>query len=285
MLSDAPAGFYALGALGALLMYAAIIAFVTGQRHRKTRYYQRDSNQHESKSDDGTNRFTAVEKQDTPTDSEDQNSYNLERDRYDFITLGIGLVGLIVVIYYTTINYWLYSVTKESLVDVQRAYVVYTGLSPFGFLDVRNKRTPTVQINPVWANTGKTPTKNLRIYVSTPKEIVAPYKASDLNFRKEADVTYTQLYIAPGLTVHGGGKTLSLDDLHAIRDGKKQMYVWGCAWYDDVFPRTAHHVTEFCDVIDAAYFDPKDETKPTAVGTDFCSVHNCADDECADKCE
>jgi hypothetical protein len=172
---------------------------------------------------------------------------------------------------------------REALTSIQRAFVVYEGLSPFGFLDVRNKYTPTVQINPIWTNTGKTPTKNLRIYVSAPKEIIVPYKVSDLDFRKEADVTYTQLLIAPGLTIHGGGRRLSLDNLHAIRDGKKQMYIWGCAWYDDVFPKTAHHITEFCDVIDGAYFDPKDDKKPTAVSTDFCPVHNCADDECTDK--
>jgi hypothetical protein len=35
-------------------------------------------------------------------------------------------------------------------------------------------------------------------------------------------------------------------DLAAVKKGEKQLYIWGVAWYSDVFPESPEHITKFC---------------------------------------
>jgi hypothetical protein len=62
-----------------------------------------------------------------------------------------------------------------------------------------------------------------------------------------------------------------------------QLFVWGWAYYRDVFPRTKPHVTEFCSKIIRADFRPD---LPGGSHIKFvysgCSKHNCDDEQCKD---
>jgi hypothetical protein len=101
---NAPIGFYAIGVLGALLFYAAIIAFVASDPlHRKKPKTDRErinADQYKTKSGNGSVRSSVIEEQQPPSDRNEAYSPK-QRDRFDHVVLFIGLATLIAGIIYT----------------------------------------------------------------------------------------------------------------------------------------------------------------------------------------
>ncbi len=195
----------------------------------------------------------------------------------------------IAIITYVVINGRMYgqmvtgnNLTRESLESVQRAFVVYQDLGAIGFKDIRNNKRVTFLIHPIWMNVGKTPTRELRVFVSVPKSIQPPYR--DLEFEAPPKNTaFTPMVIAPEGTIRGGDQRLSAQDLIDIQTGTKAFYIWGWARYRDIFPKTKSHTTRFCTVINGVFGDPSDLSKPIGLLTEFCPQYNCSDDECEEQ--
>ena|SRR5579859_3796581 len=61
------------------------------------------------------------------------------------------------------------------------------------------------------------------------------------------------------------------------------LFIWGWAYYRDVFPKTKPHVTEFCTRITGANLLPNQAGGSTISFTQGdCKGHNCDDDQCRD---
>jgi hypothetical protein len=174
---------------------------------------------------------------------------------------------------------------RESFAGVQRAFVTAKQLGS------DDKTMPTNQIfYTILENSGNTPTRNLEVFVDTQfdlKEINSPPDADRLRpiFAPADPVDHFEarkkewspqpVVIGPkGLAqINIGGPPKShLDKMAALRaDG----YVFGVAYYDDVFKGSKRHISKFCFVV-----QPVKDSDTTRVGYGLCQHWNCADEEC-----
>jgi hypothetical protein len=90
--------------------------------------------------------------------------------------------------------------------------------------------------------------------------------------------------IAPKGVVESEARDFLGDDLVAVKEGKKHLYVWGIAKYRDVFPGTVGHVTKFCVVATNLAGNPLEpwdgKTNPFDIAFATFYRHNCADEDC-----
>jgi hypothetical protein len=92
---------------------------------------------------------------------------------------------------------------------------------------------------------------------------------------------YVPVHLAPnGVFIETIGN-FSVEQLQMVKDGKMILHIYGWADYNDVFPNTLRHRTEFCARITL----PGDPNSPTGenVAFDIHWKHNGVDDECMRK--
>lgn len=177
------------------------------------------------------------------------------------------------------------SATRESFAAVQRAFVTAKQLGS------DDRLMPTNQFfYVILENSGNTPTRNLEVYVEDQfdlKEVNSPPADDRIRppFAPTDPVAYFEarkrewppqpIVIGPkGLAqINIGGPTKNhLDNMAKNRaDG----YVFGVAYYDDVFTGSKRHISKFCFVI-----QPVKDNDTTRVGYGLCQHWNCADEEC-----
>lgn len=161
------------------------------------------------------------------------------------------------------------SISRESLVSVQRAFVFPKDPSAGALRDAKGNIV-LLSFRIVWENSGSTPTKDLTININSsafdalPKGDMFPDHPSRLD---------TPLIIGPKATVYSDPAVMQGDDLKAVRDGKKIMFVWGRAIYKDLFSNTKVHRTRFVYRI---IWDGKAKAFTISLHDKF----NCADEEC-----
>lgn len=171
--------------------------------------------------------------------------------------------------------------TRESFAGVQRAFVTAKHLGSDG------QTMPTNQIfYAILENSGNTPTRNLEVFVETQfdlKEInsppdkdrarplFAPTNPADYFEARRKEWPPQPVVIGPkGLAQIniGGPPKTHLDEMAKNRaDG----YVFGIAYYDDVFKGSKRHISKFCFVV-----QPVKDNDTTRVGYGLCQHWNCA---------
>lgn len=168
---------------------------------------------------------------------------------------------------------------ENSLIKLQRPFI---GLQQIRYLSHRDLVTNKVfwTFHVLWENSGGSPTKNLRFYVHrylSDKDIPTDYK-----FALSAEPRPIT-HLMPNAVKGTGELPVTGDDLVAVREGKKFLYLWGRADYRDLFDGTPDHVTKFFIRI-LVRGDPNQEWD---VSTDRLELtflnqpkHNCADEEC-----
>jgi hypothetical protein len=131
---------------------------------------------------------------------------------------------------------------RQSLASLERAYV---------FADSHNMRQATgddplrpFHFTAVWKNTGRTRTVRARNHISwsalkTP--LPPDFQFPDLGAHPTAP-----LLIAPGAAIMGQRVDIPHQVIAEAMEGKNQLYAWGWCEYNDVFPGTQRHRTEFC---------------------------------------
>jgi hypothetical protein len=99
-----------------------------------------------------------------------------------------------------------------------------------------------VRIGPIWANSGTTPTRRLRIATN--------WKASHGELPADFDTNYVRapenLFLGPGARTEFGGMFIPMRDIQAAIDERLHLYVWGRATYDDLFEGSQPHFFNFC---------------------------------------
>jgi hypothetical protein len=135
--------------------------------------------------------------------------------------------------------------SERNMTTAQRAFVYLGGLT-------WNPAGANAKISPVWANSGSTPTRSLRISTN--------WKAwhGDL----PADFVYNyirapdRLFIGANGRVELGAMQIPMRDIQAAIEERVQLYVWGRATYEDMFDGTKPHFVEFCHRLDVTGSTP-----------------------------
>jgi hypothetical protein len=171
-----------------------------------------------------------------------------------------------------------FTISKDALRDVQRAFVFVKSVQITG--DSLTDQLPNLPalVIPTYENTGDTPAKNFRLVANM----------CSRNTMLPDDFSFPDFQAAPKPLVLGPRATTStllpLDraGLHEVYTGRKFLYVWGWVRYDDVFG-TPHRL-EFCEQFRGLHFQgPKaDITKAEAL-FDLCQRHNCEDEGCPEN--
>jgi hypothetical protein len=142
-------------------------------------------------------------------------------------------------------------VLDTALVSTQRAYVVFKEFR------VNLTRTPSLDeivnctIQPVWENSGTTPTRNGRTHVNWryfERAIPSDFELADFDDvgnRIIAYDAYSPLVIGPKATSFSPIITIDASTIRMVREMQGRVLIWGWAEYDDVFNLSGRHRTEF----------------------------------------
>lgn len=159
----------------------------------------------------------------------------------------------------------------------QRAFVYVTKFNYNLFGD-------TLHINPVWENSGTTPTRKM---INSVSNIVIDNNKSIDNYSfQDLDETgkplkdksgCIPLYIGPKGALWGGTVKIPLKTIKMASNGQCRIFVYGWAEYNDIFAGTDRHRTEFYRELVIPMFNKIPDIKIMDV---LVKQHNCSDDEC-----
>jgi hypothetical protein len=173
-------------------------------------------------------------------------------------------------------------ISKEALVSVQRAFVVFSGaILGAKVLDSTGRRAVRMRVNTPWLNSGSTPTKDALSqvnWVSLPGGLPDNFIYQDL-----ANIPKSQFALGPKAT---GNTTLyvPIEFFEAARQGKTRLFFYGWLTYRDIFSGTPLRLSEFCnEIINVKSNEPMSDANASATWEpSLCPRHNCYDDQCAD---
>jgi hypothetical protein len=171
------------------------------------------------------------------------------------------------------------AIAKLSMVAGNRAYVHYNGCR---WISHRHSFGGRLfwRVRPMWTNTGETPTRKLIVVVG--------HEISDLPIGDNFEFIAERHNLPAMIAAHGVIESEPFDVPAAVMEevqaGKKHLYVWGVAWYRDVFPESPERITKFCVEATNLTGDPKLEWHKDKNPFDIQFItykrHNCTDDEC-----
>jgi hypothetical protein len=125
--------------------------------------------------------------------------------------------------------------SERNMTTAQRAFV-YLGNVSWSIAGVN------VKISPVWANSGSTPTRSLRISTN--------WRAWHGDLPADFVYNYTRaperLFLGSNGRIEVGSLLIPMRDIQAAIEERVTLYVWGRATYEDIFDGTKPHFIEFC---------------------------------------
>jgi hypothetical protein len=137
--------------------------------------------------------------------------------------------------------------TKEALIADKGAFVFAKGLNGFWERDSSNGQF-NWRFRPLWENSGEAPTKNMIMHTACVLQDTELQRG--FNFSHATTDIGTAL-LPPKTSNFGGiappapGPAISPQDILDVQNGRKFLYLWGWARYNDVFPNTPRHITRF----------------------------------------
>jgi hypothetical protein len=172
--------------------------------------------------------------------------------------------------------------TKLAMEASDRAYVHHNGVSYVSHAETGTGRI-FWRLRPSWTNTGNTPTRQMKVFVAY--EFIDALLPDDYTFPTPSFDTVPGTSIGPKGSIESDARDFWGEDLVAVKEGRKHLYIWGVAVYRDVFPDTPHHVTKFCvratgDIVGDPLIELGDANK-LEVPLTFHTRHNCQDEDCA----
>jgi hypothetical protein len=150
------------------------------------------------------------------------------------------------------------------MASAQRAFL-YIGAMAW------NPAGTNVKVTPTWANSGTTPTRNLRISTN--------WKTSHGELPADFVFTYARaperLFLGPGGRADVGAVLIPMRDIQAAIEDRVGLYFWGRATYEDMFEGSEPHFLEFCYRLDISGATPD---KITLTFTHY-GAHNRSDED------
>jgi hypothetical protein len=135
---------------------------------------------------------------------------------------------------------------RDATFTSNRAFVVMHTIDP-QFIGEKATHTITSwKFTFRWGNVGNTPTKYMTTWINSFAAPMTPEPTFDFPDRGDPlEIHHTTL--APkALMQKAAETTIAVDVLEKIRSGELHAYFWGWADYNDVFPNTPRHRSEFC---------------------------------------
>ena len=175
------------------------------------------------------------------------------------------------------------ALVNEGMVASQRAYVF---LREFQVATTRNPLNDEIQtctIQPIWENTGTTPTRNGRSHVNWKyfeRAVPADFDFADFDEvgnRVLSYDSYKPLIVGPRATALSPIISMEPSILRQVRDLQGKLLIWGWAEYDEVFGDAKRHRTEF------AYLVVVSGSPASHVGFSQYKQHNGVDEDCTKK--
>jgi predicted small integral membrane protein len=158
------------------------------------------------------------------------------------------------------------NVAKETLTSTQRAFVSVSGTQ---HTEIFTDQPPQfMKINVRWYNSGTTPTKHLISNINW--HFFPDNLPINFDYPSSSKLLYT--CIGPKTGIHSDSVDIPIN----IIDGHNRIYLWGWADYNDIFPNTPRHRTEFCFEVIVNWKDKILQFRPHY-------KYNGADDECYRK--
>jgi hypothetical protein len=134
-------------------------------------------------------------------------------------------------------------ISTDTLVYSQRAFMNMKGFQVFHVYDTtQNNRIIAWRFTPLWENTGQTPTKKLNVITG-----IHPGEFEE-GFNFKIDRAAPSM-LGPKGILTGESYLIGLPEIYEIKAGKRIVYIWGRAEYNDVFPNTRRHYINFCHKI------------------------------------
>lgn len=172
------------------------------------------------------------------------------------------------------------SLVNEGLVSAQRAYVFLREFQVAVTKNPLNDEIQTCAIQPIWENTGTTPTRNGRGHVNWKYfERAVPPEFDFADFdeignRITSYDDYKPLIVGPRATALSPVISIEPSILRQVRDLQGKLLIWGWAEYDEVFDDAKRHRTEF------AYLVVVSGSPASHVGFSQYKLHNGVDADC-----
>ena len=141
-------------------------------------------------------------------------------------------------------------VAKTALRDTERAFVylktvevlIERAPSTMGAYGAIDGRIIRLTLTPIWANSGRTPAR--RMLTCSYIEKFGPILPDDIIFDKQK--TPRRAVLGPNTEAHTPGSIIGTYEYEQLEAGDITMCILGWADYNDVFPGTLRHRTEFC---------------------------------------
>lgn len=169
---------------------------------------------------------------------------------------------------------------QEGLISAQRAYVFLREFEVALTKNPLNDEIQTCTIQPIWENTGTTPTRNGRGHVNWKyfdRSVPADFDFADfdeLGNRILSYDSYKPLIVGPRATALSPIISMEPAVLRQVRDLQGKLLIWGWAEYDDLFSDAKRHRTEF------AYLVVVSGSPASHVGFSQFKLHNGVDEDC-----
>jgi hypothetical protein len=169
---------------------------------------------------------------------------------------------------------------NEGLISAQRAYVFLREFQVALTKNPLNDEIQTCAIQPIWENTGTTPTRNGRGHVNWKyfdRSVPADFDFADfdeLGNRILSYDSYKPLIVGPRATALSPIISMEPAILRQVRDLQGKLLIWGWAEYDEVFSDAKRHRTEF------AYLVVVSGSPASHVGFSQYKLHNGVDEDC-----
>lgn len=177
---------------------------------------------------------------------------------------------------------------ERALVSAERAFVFYDKVDLTAALHP-NGSVSAWTIVPGWKNSGTTPARHVVCHVSLHYQSGMAGLRDGFDFPEQWDIGepgISMVSIPPQGTIGDSVKRIPIAELVASKQKTKRVFMYGWVEYDDVFPETPRHRTEFCVEI-ITCFDPRidigslpQERRPKPFQFNFHGRHNGAEDEC-----
>ena len=136
------------------------------------------------------------------------------------------------------------------------------------------------EVNPIFENTGPTPTKNLVIKINSQLIPVAP-PDNEFPVDQEGPLNHGSM-IRPHATATIEGPVITVEQIDQIVAGRQRFYIWGWAEYRDVFANTKCHRIRFFNSM-KVFGDYRRRPGPDGIPLRMpvIGVFNDPDDECS----
>ena len=213
----------------------------------------------------------AREQQERDREREERDTFNNRLLMYSGLLVAVGV--LLSVAFLVQTLYLLLALrgmrkvanaAERNMASAQRAFL-YIGTMAWSVAGTN------VKVMPTWANSGTTPTRNLRISTN--------WKTSHGELPADFVFTYARaperLFLGPGGRADVGAVQIPMRDIQAAIEERVGLYFWGRATYEDMFEGSEPHFLEFCYRLDVSGATPD---KITLIFTHY-GAHNRSDED------